>query len=71
VGERRAELFVPSVSGRVLPRVPDSPADLEAIDPDIFKGSRRGGPRVVQVVLDRKVLAEAVLDEYDDAGARQ
>jgi tape measure domain-containing protein len=71
VGERRAELFVPSVSGRIIPRVPDSPADLEEIDPDAFGPRGPREPIVAKIFLDRRQIAEALLDEFDDAGARR
>lgn len=76
VGERRAELFVPSVSGRIVPRVPDSPAALADLDPGAFDGTPMGGgrprrPLVVPVYLNGREIAEAVVDDINDVQARQ
>jgi phage-related minor tail protein len=69
VGEHRPELFVPNVSGTILPRVPE-PADFsDALDMSI--GPDAGGGMTVQVVLpDGTVLAETVADAWDDTEAR-
>jgi hypothetical protein len=73
VGERRPELFVPRVSGTVLPRVPDSPSDLYDLDPDAFDDTpmRRREPVHVTLEVDGKVLAEVVTDEISDEQARR
>ncbi|HXH77319.1 hypothetical protein [Nocardioides sp.] len=73
VGERRAELLVPSVSGRILPRVPDSPADLEDIDPGAFAGSSVGRskqPVHIHVDVDGRQMTEVVINDIEDVGAR-
>lgn len=89
VGERRAELFVPSENGRILPRVPALPtlraadsvsapstADLDAwMDNDAAELTAGplypGGPIVIQLVVDKKVLGEVLLDDFDDRAARR
>lgn len=68
VGEHRPEVFVPTTSGMILPRIPDtsSLADLDvAVGP-----LGPGGPTVIQLVLPGgRVLAELVLDELADIEA--
>ena len=64
VGERRAELFVPKVDGRILPRVPDL-SHLDDVDVSVGP-VRPGGPTVIRIELDGRVLAEASLEEFAD-----
>lgn len=76
VGERRPELFVPRVSGRIVPRVPDSPADLMDIDPGAFDGTPMGRgrdlpPIHVHLMLDGRELTTAVVDGISDEAARR
>lgn len=52
VGEQRPELFVPDQSGTIIPKVP---------------GAGSSGPVVVQVMLDKKVLASALVSELPRA----
>lgn len=75
VGERQPELFVPRQSGMILPSV-DVGADLTRSMPADGDSSPmrqlRGQPQplVVQVVLDRRVLGEAVINDVRDRLAR-
>ncbi len=72
VGERRPELFVPNVSGMILPRVPaamDSDFGPEAAA--LTASGGRGEPTVIQVVLPNgKVLAETMIEGLQAKKAR-
>lgn len=57
VGERGPELMVPSTPGTVVPN--------ESVR-GLF-----GGPKIVQLVLDRRVIAEVVIDEIGEAVANR
>ncbi len=85
-GPRHAwELFTPTTDGYVHPRVPSvsppampstlTPSEVEAgvlgPDTDVRVGrSHPGGPTVIQLVVDGKVLAETVVDDIEDKSAR-
>jgi tape measure domain-containing protein len=76
VGERRAELFVPRVHGKIVPRVPDSPAELMDLDPGAFDGTTMGRyrdlpPIHVHLELDGRELTTAVVGGISDEAARQ
>lgn len=66
VGERRPELFVPTVGGRIIPKVPEIKEMSDST------GQRRPrDPIVVQVQVDRKTIAECVVGELEAKGARR
>lgn len=76
VGEKRPELFVPRVHGKIVPRVPDSPAELADLDPGAFDGTPVGRyrdlpPIHVHLELDGRELTTAVVGGISDEEARQ
>lgn len=71
VGERRPELFVPRVDGRILPRIPDPEHWDDDVDVTVGRRDGTDGPLVVRLEVDGKVLAETVVDEFDKKGARK
>lgn len=76
VGEKRPELFVPRVHGKIVPRVPDSPAELADLDPGAFDGTPVGRyrdlpPIHVHLMLDGRELTTAVVGGISDEEARQ
>jgi tape measure domain-containing protein len=71
VGERRPELFVPRVNGFIRPEVPRG-VNFDELAPTGTEGapSGRGGDLRVAVVLDEKVLGEAVVKDFRNRQAR-
>ncbi len=67
VGEREPEVFVPRQSGRIVPSL-ERYADE---DLDGVLAGAGGAPTVVQLVVDRKVLAEATVKEQRHQRARR
>lgn len=68
VGEHRPELFVPSASGFIVPRVPDVSA-LGDLDIQVGSAGPGAPTKVIVMLPDGRVLAETVMEELADMEA--
>jgi hypothetical protein len=68
VGERRPELFVPKVSGTILPRVPTPRDDTDGVPAGV---TARGGDLHIHMEVDGREIGSTVIKDFRRRQARR